>query len=182
MQKLIVVFILIFSFQALANKKLCALLTVEGPTTGALEKDVDQIVIGKDQRKMLLLAKGKVLKQYHVSLGTSPVGKKDRSGDGKTPEGSYFVESKNPNSKFHLALRVSYPNAQDDETAKKLGLDPGGDIMIHGFPNDEAYNILANILHGTFANWTQGCVAVTNSEIEEIYPRVAEDTAIEICP
>lgn len=180
--KLALLFTLLFSAQSFANSKLCALLSKEVSNTGELTQSPDQIIVGKSQRKMILLRKEKILKQYHVSLGTVPVGKKEKSGDGKTPEGSYFVESKNANSKFHLALQVSYPNAQDLANAQKLGVDPGGDIMIHGFPKDEAYNLLATGLHNTMANWTQGCVAVTNTEIEEIYPLVEEETPIQICP
>ncbi len=165
-----------------ATRPACDLLKSAIPDTSALSNSADLIVVGKSDRKMILFKDGKALKQYHVSLGFSPNGKKQQMGDGKTPEGRYEIELKNGNSAYHLALKVSYPNKEDIKNARARGVNPGGDIMIHGFPNDVESNILAQLVHRTLSNWTQGCVAVTNEEIEEIFPRVSEGTPIEICP
>lgn len=119
-----------------------------------------------------------VLKSYKVALGTQPVGAKERQGDHKTPEGQYSVDRKIPNSQFHLALHLSYPNASDRERAHKLGVPPGGDVEIHGFPAAFAW---LGSLHRRI-DWTDGCIAVTNAEIEEIYALINVGTPVEIRP
>ncbi len=125
---------------------------------------------------MALLRNGKVLKTYKVALSTVPVGPKEREGDHKVPEGLYVVDSKNAHSKFHLALHISYPNAADRERARKLGVKPGGDIEIHGLGPNVAW---VGSLHRQI-DWTNGCIAVTNSEIEEIWRLVQVETTVEI--
>ncbi len=141
-------------------------------------KTADQIVIVKSTRTMTLMNHGEVLKTYKVALGTVPVGGKQRTGDHKTPEGLYKVDWKNAQSKFHKALHVSYPNAADRERAKKMGVEPGGEIEIHGLGAKYGWVGAAHRLH----DWTDGCVAVTNEEIDEIWPLVPVGTVIEIKP
>src|SRR6476659_8918582 len=138
----------------------------------------DKIVIVKSARTMTLLSGANVLKTYKVALGTVPVGPKRVEGDHKTPEGSYVIDAKNAHSRFHLALHISYPSAADTETARKLGSRPGGAIMIHGLASSFAY---LGPLHRQ-TDWTDGCIAVTNAEIEEIWRLVPVGTRVEIRP
>lgn len=127
---------------------------------------------------MTLLRGSKTLKTYKVALGGVPVGPKHIEGDHKTPEGDYVIDAKNAHSRFHLALHISYPNAADTEAARKLGSRPGGAIMIHGLAKPFAY---LGALHRQ-ADWTDGCIAVTNPEIEEIWKLVPVGTRVEIRP
>ncbi|HEX7288858.1 MAG TPA: L,D-transpeptidase family protein [Candidatus Angelobacter sp.] len=138
----------------------------------------DAIVVVKTQRTLTLLHNGKQLKRYKVALGGDPLGPKTRQGDNKTPEGVYTIDSRNPHSQFHLALHVSYPNAADRERARKLGVSPGGDIMIHGLPPQWASIGAAH----RQSDWTLGCIAVTNPEIEEIWALAPVGTKVEIRP
>lgn len=138
----------------------------------------DRIVILKAERTLRLYQAGKVLKTYRVALGGHPVGAKTRQGDGKTPEGLYKIDSRNAHSQFHLSLHVSYPNDEDRARARKLGVSPGGDIYIHGLPPAYAY---LGSLHRQ-VDWTLGCVAVTDAEIEEIWKLVPNGTPVEIKP
>jgi murein L,D-transpeptidase YafK len=139
---------------------------------------VDRIVIVKYAREMTLMAGGKAIKTYKVALGTQPIGAKDRQGDHKTPEGEYVIDAKIPNSRFHRALHISYPNATDRERARKLGVNPGGDVEIHGL--EAKYAWLGKLHRQT--DWTDGCVAVTDEEIDEIWPMVSVGTPVEIRP
>lgn len=143
-----------------------------------LPPQADRIVIAKSQRTMTLLRNGAVLKTYKVALGHEPKGAKTEQGDNKTPEGLYTIDFRNPHSQFHLALHISYPNPADREQARKLGVDPGGAIMIHGLPASYAW---LGPLHRK-TDWTLGCVAVTNPEIEEIWAMVPLGTVVEIKP
>jgi len=136
----------------------------------------DQILIEKAKRQLTLYRKGEVLKTYQVSLGRTPVGAKIQQGDSKTPEGKYIVDWRNPKSQFHLSLHISYPNAEDKRRAAELGVSPGGMIMIHGLPNGFS---AAGPLN-TLIDWTDGCIAVTNQEIEEIWKLVPDGTEVEI--
>lgn len=138
----------------------------------------DHIVIIKSARTMTLMNHDKVLKTYRVALGSSPLGAKEKQGDHKTPEGDYVIDARNAHSQYHLSLHISYPNAQDRRRARKLGVDPGGDIMIHGLPPGYAD---PGSKH-TQWDWTWGCVAVTNKEIEEIWSLVPVGTRVEIKP
>jgi murein L,D-transpeptidase YafK len=136
----------------------------------------DKVVVLKSYRKLLLMRGDEVLKIYIVSLGGNPVGPKIRQGDNKTPEGSYILDRHNMNSQYHRSIHISYPNADDLARAKKLGVSPGGELFIHGLPND---------FHGhseALGDWTEGCIAVTNAEIDEIWRAVADGTPIEIKP
>lgn len=141
-------------------------------------KTADLIVIVKSTHTMTLYSNGTVLKTYHVALSRDPVGPKEQAGDMKVPEGEYFVDRKNAHSQFHLALHLSYPNATDWARARKLGVNPGGDVDIHGLPKSYAW--VGNLQH--MADWTTGCIAVTNPEIEEIWRLVPVGTRVEIKP
>jgi len=138
----------------------------------------DRILIVKSTRSMTLFHGDKVLKTYKVALGSVPAGPKRIQGDHKTPEGNYIIASRNEHSQFHLALRISYPGAADRARARQLGASPGGDIMIHGLPPAFAY---LGALHRK-TDWTDGCIAVTNAEIEEIWSLVPVGTRVEIRP
>jgi murein L,D-transpeptidase YafK len=138
----------------------------------------DRIVVLKSKRQLELYANGKLLKSYVVSLGRHPEGLKQQEGDKRTPEGLYAVELHKPLSSFHRAIKVSYPSPADRIAAAKRGVSPGGDIMIHGMRNGLG---LLGRLHRRL-DWTAGCVAVTNPEIDEIYRVVPDGTPIEIRP
>ncbi len=127
---------------------------------------------------MKLLHGNQLIHEYKVALGGQPVGAKQRHGDHKTPEGEYKIDGKQEPSRFHFALHVSYPNAADRSRARELGVDPGGSIMIHGLEKKYAY---LGALHRQ-VDWTDGCIAVTNSEIEEIWRLVPVGTHVEIKP
>ncbi len=142
------------------------------------EGTVDRVIVNKAKRELLLTHAGNMVRSYRVALGRNPVGPKTRQGDGKTPEGVYNISGRNAASAFHRALRVSYPNAADRAHAKKLGVAPGGDIMIHGLPNGQGNIGKAHRL----TDWTEGCIAVTNAEIEEIWGLVRDGTRVEINP
>jgi len=141
-------------------------------------EQADRIVVVKSARTMTLLKGDKILKTYKVALGTVPVGAKRVEGDHKTPEGIYSIDAKNPKSQFHLALHISYPSAADRERARKLGTRPGGAIMIHGLTRSFAY---LGALHRQ-TDWTDGCIAVTNAEIEEVWSLVPIGSRVEIRP
>ncbi|MRR34517.1 peptidase, partial [bacterium] len=129
-------------------------------------------------RRMLLLSKGKVLKSYRIALGGDPVGPKVRQGDNKTPEGTYTIDSRNRDSRYHRALHISYPNENDKKRARDLGVSPGGDIMIHGIKSGFGW---AGDAHAD-SDWTKGCIAVTDEEIEELFKLVPDGTIVEIRP
>lgn len=158
---------------------IASLLQTSAPAgTVAVHQKVDLIVVEKSARTMTLMSKGNALKSYHVALSTVPVGAKERAGDHKVPEGKYTIDEKKQQSRFHLALHVSYPNAADRARAKKMGVEPGGDIEIHGLENKYAW---LGSMHRA-KDWTDGCIAVTDAEIEEIYALVAVGTTLEIRP
>ena len=138
----------------------------------------DRIVVNKARRELLLLQNGKVIRTYKIALGGQPIGPKLRRGDSRTPEGTYVIGGRNPVSAYHRALRISYPNAADRARAKRDGVDPGGDIMIHGLPNGRGWIGSAHRL----IDWTDGCIAVTDAEIDEIWRLVPAGTPIEINP
>ncbi len=140
--------------------------------------EVDKVVVIKKERLLELYKNGEVVKTYRVALGRNPVGPKVCAGDDRTPEGTYYLNWRNAHSKFHRSLHISYPNAEDRLKAKTLGRSPGSDIMIHGLP--KGFDDLGE-WHRTF-DWTKGCIAVTNSEIDEIWNLVPDGTPIEIRP
>ena len=138
----------------------------------------DKVLIEKKERRLTLLSKGEVIKIYKIALGGDPVGPKERQGDNKTPEGTYIIDSRNRASGYHLSLHISYPNEKDKMRAKKLGVSPGGDIMIHGIKNGLSW---VGAFHAE-VDWTEGCIAVTDEEIEEIDNLVPNGTIVEIRP
>jgi len=138
----------------------------------------DQVIVVKSQRTLTLLSHGKVLRTYKVALGGTPVGAKEQQGDHKTPEGRCILDRRNAKSRFYKSIHVSYPNEQDKERAARRGVSPGGDIMIHGLPNGFGW---LGATHRA-QDWTDGCVAVTNQEIDEIWGLVPDGTPIEIRP
>ncbi len=135
--------------------------------------EVTHVVINKGDRRMYLLHDEKVLTAYDIDLGFAPAGHKEFEGDGKTPEGTYRIDRRNPNSDFHLSLGISYPNLRDIAKARAAGKNPGGDIFIHGKPNKKS---------GTGPDWTAGCISVSNREIEVIYAMIKNGTPVTIHP
>ena len=146
----------------------------------ALPKDAraDKVLVLKNERTLELLDHGRVLKKYKVALGGTPVGKKQKQGDHKTPEGFYVIDHRNEHSHYYRALHISYPNADDRVEARKAGVSAGGDVMIHGLPNGMGWIGSKHRLR----DWTDGCIAVTNDEMDEIWRTVADGTPIEIRP
>jgi murein L,D-transpeptidase YafK len=138
----------------------------------------DRVLVEKSARRLTLLRNGNALKTYRVALGRAPVGPKEYEGDQRTPEGIYSIDFHKPDSDYHLALHVSYPEQRDIDRAGAQGLSAGSDIMIHGLPNGRGWI-------GRFhrrSDWTAGCVAVADFEIEEIYRAVSDGTPIEFRP
>lgn len=138
----------------------------------------DKVVVLKMQRRLDLVLAGQVVRSYHIALGRQPVGQKFHEGDGKTPEGSYVIDWRNPKSRFYRSLHISYPSDKDRRAALLRGISPGGDIVIHGLPN--GLGEIGNA-HSKW-DWTEGCVAVTNDEMDEIWSMVGNGTPIEIRP
>lgn len=160
---------------ATLQKKLSQL---EQKTTVVPDGPADKILVEKNLRRMTLLAGGQVIRTYRIALGGNPEGPKEKQGDKKTPEGIYYIKGRNKNSRFYLSLHISYPNEEDIRRAKKMGVSPGGNIMIHGLKNDFSWMGAAH----TQNDWTEGCIAVTNEEIEEIEKLVPNGTPVEIRP
>ncbi len=141
---------------------------------------IDSVLVVKSESRIYLLSNGKSIKDYRISLGKSPIGHKLKEGDQKTPEGNYTLDYKKKNSTFHRAIHISYPNQKDRANAKKSGVSAGGLIMVHGQTAGELdwFSVWAI----RFFDWTDGCIAVTNEEIDEIYSLVKIGTPIEIRP
>ena len=135
--------------------------------------EVTQVVVNKGQRRMHLLHHDQVLKSYPIDLGFAPEGHKQFEGDGKTPEGAYIIDRRNPNSKFHLSIGIDYPRPADVTRAETFDRSPGGDIFIHGKSRRGL---------GGKRDWTAGCIAVTNRQMEDIYAMVQDGTPILILP
>jgi murein L,D-transpeptidase YafK len=136
------------------------------------------VLIEKAKRSLTLMSGTRQLAQYSVALGGEPVGAKNCQGDNKTPEGLYKIASRNVHSAYHRSLKISYPNEKDRKNAQGLECPPGGDIMIHGLPNGSGWVGSAHRLK----DWTLGCIAVTDSEIEEIWRLVPDGTLVKIVP
>jgi murein L,D-transpeptidase YafK len=139
---------------------------------------IDRIVVEKSARKLSVFKNGHLLKTYLVALGPSPVGPKEQEGDMKTPEGLYTIDRRNPNSDYHLSLHISYPAPEDVKRAEARGVSAGCDIMIHGLPNGQGW---MGDLHRKI-DWTAGCIALTDEEIEELWRITPDGTPIEIKP
>ncbi len=144
----------------------------------ALSLNIDSIVVLKSERRMQVYNNGHLLKTYKIALGEHPVGHKQYEGDRKTPEGLYFINGKNPNSDYHKNLGISYPNAADKAFATKNGKSPGGSVKIHGLKNGKGFIGAAHRL----TDWTHGCIAVTDEEVDEIYSHTPIGIPINILP
>lgn len=156
----------------------CALLVgMLSATAAADTPKANRILVDKSERTLVLFHEGRPLRTYPVSLGGNPVGHKRYEGDRRTPEGIYLIDGKNPNSAYHLSLHISYPNERDERAARARGWNPGGQIMIHGLPTG-----LIKTSSKYEYDWTDGCIAVSNTAIEEIWQLVDEGTLIEITP
>ena len=138
----------------------------------------DKVIIEKAARKLYLLQDGEVFRTFDIALGIMPVGDKEREGDFKTPEGNYRLDLRNPDSDYFLSIRVSYPDSKDLADARKRGVSPGGSIMIHGQPNEPTHS---ETYYRT-QDWTNGCIAVSNSDMIDIWLMTDENTPIEIRP
>jgi murein L,D-transpeptidase YafK len=138
----------------------------------------DRVLVVKSERKLYLMKGGNKLREFDIALGLAPSGHKTRSGDSRTPEGVYFLDARNADSDYFLSIHVSYPNAKDREHAANLGVDPGGQIMIHGMPNEPRYDEA----HYTGWDWTDGCIAVANADMIDIWLMTSAMTPIEIRP
>jgi murein L,D-transpeptidase YafK len=139
---------------------------------------VDRVVVDKSDRKLHLIMDGEPYRTFDIALGIRPVGDKEYEGDFRTPEGTYRLDARNPNSEFFLSIHVSYPNGQDIREARAMGVDPGGAIMIHGLPN----NPTRSEAYYRTQDWTNGCIAVSNSDMIDIWLMTADNTPIEIRP
>ncbi len=153
-----------------------ALLTNTNQYPLPIETVADKVLIEKKARRLTLFNNRKSLKSYRIALGPNSEGKKKEEGDKRTPEGTYMIDRRKERSSYHRALHISYPNPDDIAQAKARGVSPGGDIMVHGLPNGIGF---LGKLH-VKRDWTLGCIAVTNSEIDEIWRVVTDGTTVEI--
>lgn len=138
----------------------------------------DKILVEKGERKLHLLRRGIAFRTFNIALGVAPVGDKEREGDQKTPEGTYQLDARNPDSDFFLSIHVSYPSSGDRTRARQKGMDPGGQIMIHGQPNEPSYSEA----YYSRMDWTNGCIAVSNSDMIDIWLMTPDNIPIEILP
>lgn len=162
-------------------KRLCYLLFIALAVAAQLSlasPKADRVQVDKSGRTLTLFAQGEVLRQFRIALGPKPRGHKKQEGDERTPEGDYVLDFKNSDSDFYKSIRISYPNGNDKRQASARGVEPGGAIMIHGLPNNL---VMAPSLVQLY-NWTDGCIAVTNDEMDVIWAAVDEGTPIEILP
>lgn len=159
---------------------LVLLFVMAGTVDDRLPADAraDRVIVMKKERTLTLISGDKVLKIYKVALGGDPIGPKRMEGDHKTPEGSYILDRRNPKSKYYRSIHISYPSEEDRERARKSGVSPGGDVMVHGLPNGFGW---LGATHRT-QDWTDGCIAVTDQEMDEIWNAVPDGTPIEIKP
>jgi murein L,D-transpeptidase YafK len=137
---------------------------------------IDAVLVYKSERLLMLLHAGEVVQHYKISLGRDPVGPKFEEGDHRTPEGRYVLDWRNPDSRFYRSIHISYPNPADLARARHAGVDPGGEVMIHGMPTDPAQAGLA------WDDWTDGCIAVPNAAMDAIWDAVSDGTLIVIRP
>ena len=148
------------------------------PPEAPADGQADLVEIHKGERRLELRKGGRILRAYRVALGFAPLCHKEREGDGRTPEGNYIIDARNPRSAFHLSLRVSYPDSRDQASAAGLGVSPGGDIYIHGLPN----GLRKLWTPHPRRDWTSGCIAVTDAEIREIWSLVPTGVRVLIRP
>ncbi|MEL6963968.1 MAG: L,D-transpeptidase family protein [Pseudomonadota bacterium] len=145
---------------------------------GLAHGPVDLVVVYKRDRLLHLKSKGRIVRSFDIALGAEPVGHKLVEGDNRTPEGVYTLDWRNANSQFHRSMHISYPHEDDEEAAQRRGVSPGGLVMIHGLPNGRK----ASDMNHPVNDWTNGCVAVTNAEMDEIWSLVEDGTTIIIFP
>jgi len=171
------VFASLCGIPAFADSQLSSSGLVSSSVEAALPL-ADQVVVKKSERKLYLLNHGTVLRAYKIALGARPEGHKQFEGDYRTPEGKYRLTRRNPNSDYFLSIQINYPNDQDIARAKRNGVSPGGAIMIHGQPNTprKSRDYYSNV------DWTEGCIAVSNTDMVEIWLMTPPDTPIEIQP
>lgn len=156
---------------------LLALLLFMPPCGHALEK-ADRVLVEKSKHRLSLYQGKRLIASFHVMFGGNPVGHKMQEGDGKTPEGQYLLDFKKANSQYYKAIHVSYPNKKDMASARRRGVSPGGDIMIHGQRNGFGWAAAATQKF----NWTLGCIALTNEDLDQVWRAVDRGTPIEIVP
>jgi murein L,D-transpeptidase YafK len=153
------------------------LIVCQSVIAGNVQK-ADEVLVIKSEKRLYLLHRDEPFASFPVTFGSNPKGHKQMRGDGRTPEGSYVLDYKNPNSKFYKSIHISYPDQRDRDHARRNGMDPGGDIMIHGQPN--GYGWAAPVLQ--LFSWTDGCVALSDSNMDVIWESVDPGTPIEIRP
>jgi murein L,D-transpeptidase YafK len=141
-------------------------------------KTIDKVLVVKSERQLHLISHGDTLKSYRISLGKQPKGAKEREGDKRTPEGFYWLDWRKNSDKFNLAMHVSYPNARDQARARDKGVSAGSMIMIHGTPLDDEYPEW----YFHTLDWTEGCIAMKNTDMREVWSLVKDGTLIEIRP
>jgi murein L,D-transpeptidase YafK len=157
---------------------LLALLCLAAAPTLYADEKADMVRVVKSEKRLYLLKENEVFASYPVKFGANPKGHKQEQGDERTPEGLYFLTYKNSNSAFYRSIHISYPNAADQEKARSLGVDPGGDVMIHGQANGwEWAGFLTQLV-----NWTDGCIALTNGNMDQVWNAIDSGTPIEILP
>jgi murein L,D-transpeptidase YafK len=159
----------------LAMLVICATLLLQASDRGFR---ADRVLVLKGEHRLQLLNRGQVIKSYKIALGGKPLGPKVQRGDHKTPEGLYVLDFRNAHSQFYKSIHISYPNAHDRDAARKSGVSPGGDVFVHGLPNGYGFLGASHRLK----DWTDGCIAVTNAEMDEIWKAVPDGTPIEIRP
>jgi len=159
-------------------QKIIFLLILSASMPVSAEETVDLVRVLKAERKMQLITKGKVIREFHVALGGNPEGHKRKEGDKRTPEGRYMLDYKKSDSAFYKAIHISYPNAADTERAKKAGVSPGGQVMVHGQKNGLGWLAFFTQLF----DWTNGCVALNNSDMDEVWSFVEAGMPIELVP
>jgi murein L,D-transpeptidase YafK len=155
-----------------------SLATQANSTPNLKSAVIDKVLVVKSERKLHLISKGDTLKSYRISLGKQPVGAKQREGDLRTPEGFYWIDWRKPSDNFNLSMHISYPNARDQAQARSKGVPAGGMIMIHGTPVDEEYPEW----YFHTLDWTEGCIAMKNTDMREVWSSVKDGTLIEIRP
>ena len=144
----------------------------------AMAQPVDRVYVDKSERQLYLMSAGKVLRQFRIALGDNPIGHKQQEGDERTPEGRYLLDYRKADSAYHRSIHISYPNGLDSEKARLLGVSPGGAIMIHGQRN--GWGWLAPLTQQR--DWTDGCIALSDADMDVVWDAVSEGTPIEIVP
>jgi murein L,D-transpeptidase YafK len=167
-----------FSIKTISTFIIFALLLTLSTQNSMGVQKADAVLVVKSEKRLYLMNKGEKIASFRVTFGENPKGHKQMRGDERTPEGHYVLDYKNPNSKFHKSIHISYPNARDREVTRLLGVDPGGDIMIHGQTN--GWGWASPIVQ--FFPWTDGCIALTNTSMDRVWDAVTPGTPIEIRP